>query len=426
MADYRQIAEFSHDLQASLQRTSIPEFETLPIVGMAAIVAIHIKGLGEIDYSVLRQVSEHFFDVPALVLPQVLEVLDEIGYVSVIAPNKRSIRSVIPFVPHFTSVYEGLGDFISSSNLTEHETLCCGILRELMQKPEKKDVVFSRLGADKDTFERSSRIITHGGLVIPKRARGHEILVSPTYFSDSFDLLADMAAAGNSTRISKILTLLKEAQGWPLSMILSRQEINGVKLDGTDIALLKALVADGILKPPSIEKLSGVEHFVFTPKPGSARLDASNREIFERSMALVAAVRKGQLLPDKFKINSPLALLGKLRDKKRIGASSEAAQQYKALAHLRVGRLVRAAGDRHEFHLIDTPENVRAVDEAISLITTGAISQGSLKEEAKIALQQDERFVQSLVAAKKFKEIDKPTLDEDAQREMDQLLLDLK
>ena len=424
MADSAELAEFAHDLQSSLHRTSIPEFDHLPMVGMAAIVALHLRGLGEIDYGVLKQVSEHYFDVPAMVLPQVLDVLADVEYVTLVTIGK-SIRTVIPSVPHFKSVYEGLGEYLNNQDLTEHEELCCGILRELTEKPEKRDTIFSRLGADKSTFDRSERIVTHGGLVVPKRARGQAILVSPTYFADNLDGLADMAAAGNSPRIQKLLKTLKTAQGWPLSLVLQRGEINGVKLDTVEMQLLRSLVADGILRPPSIERAGGSEHFIFTPRPGKARLDAANREVYERAMALVAAVRKGQLLPEKYRIHSPGALLSKLRNQKVIGASSEAAQQYKSLASLRVGKLVKTQGDRYQFHLIDTEENVRAVNEAIGLIQTGNLTGGSVKEEARIALQQDEKYVQSLVAAHKFREVEKPQLDEEGRREVEQLLLDL-
>jgi hypothetical protein len=31
--------------------------------------------LGEIKYGVLKQVADHFFDIPSMVLPSVLEVL---------------------------------------------------------------------------------------------------------------------------------------------------------------------------------------------------------------------------------------------------------------------------------------------------------------------------------------------------------------
>lgn len=51
--------------------------------------------------------SEHLFDVPAIVLSPVFDLLAEVEYVSLIAEGK-TIRSAIPNVPYFSSLYEGL------------------------------------------------------------------------------------------------------------------------------------------------------------------------------------------------------------------------------------------------------------------------------------------------------------------------------
>lgn len=88
MADNQQKAEFAHDLQVGLGRNSVPEFSQLPLVGMAAKLALNIRGLGEIDATILRQVADYFFDIPAMVLSPVLDVLAEIEYVQLITSGK--------------------------------------------------------------------------------------------------------------------------------------------------------------------------------------------------------------------------------------------------------------------------------------------------------------------------------------------------
>ena len=58
------------------------------------------------------------------------------------------------------------------------------------------------------------------------------------------------------------------------------------------------MAEQGIIKPPAIEQPNKAqERFIFTPAPGKTRMSAANREIYEKGMALAAAVRKGQLLP---------------------------------------------------------------------------------------------------------------------------------
>lgn len=417
-------AEFAHDIQVGLSRKSVPEFENLPLIGMAGKLALNIRGLGAIDGPVLRQVADHFFDIPAATLPLVLDILAEIEYVQLIKEG-RTLKSVIPDIPHFSSVYDGLGEYIGTLSLNEHEELAIAVLGELKTKPEKRDALFNRLGADKSVFNRVESVSCEGGLVIPKRARGQDILISPFYFTDSLDTLARQAAAGGAKSISRLLQLLKQAQGWPLSMILASQEINGTKLTPSEIQILQELVGDGVLKPPSltVRRTGATEHFVFTPAAGGQRLDGATREIFERTMALVAAVRKGQLLPEAYKIKHPVALLSKLRSQKHIRASTEAAAQYSNLVTLRVGRLRETSPGWFKFELIDTPENIKAVDDAISMFRDGSSITAGANEDARIALQRDESYIQSLVAASKLRETARPALDEQSRREYDQLLL---
>jgi hypothetical protein len=421
-----QKAEFAHDLEVGLARRSVPEFDQLPVVGMAGKLALNIRGLGEIDGAVLRQVADYFFDIPAPLLNSVLDVLADIEYVQLIKEGK-TVKKILPSVPHFSSVYSGLGGYLGTISLTEHEEVAIAILGELKEKPEKRDALRGRLGAEAPVFRRIESITTEGGLIIPKRAKGQDILVSPFYFADSLDELALKAAAGGAKSIAKVLDLLKKAQGWPLSMILARGEINGSKLSTDEISLLREMVADGVLRPPSLTVgASGVtEHFVFTPAPGIKRLDGASREIYERTMALVAAVRKGQLLPDRYRIVSPLALLRRLRSAKAIGASSEAAAQYSNLVTLRVGKLAPSANGRFRFELIDTEENLKAVDDAIQMFSDGEPLMG-VNEDARLALQRDESYIQSLVSATKLRLVERPALDPGSKHQYDQLILDLK
>ena len=86
------------------------------------------------------------------------------------------------------------------------------------------------------------------------------------------------------------------------------------------------------------------------------------------AVVLVAAVRQGQLLPAQYAIRHPIALLQALKSRKYLSANSEAMEQYRAVAILRLGRLVNEQGDRYRFELIETPENMEAVDIAIQII----------------------------------------------------------
>ena len=64
-----------------------------------------------------------------------------------------------------------------------------------------------------------------GHYIKPFRARGKDILASPFYFADNLDSLVDITAKIGATDIQKVLSIVKNNQGWPLSMIESRLEI---------------------------------------------------------------------------------------------------------------------------------------------------------------------------------------------------------
>jgi hypothetical protein len=196
-----------------------------------------------------------------------------------------------------------------------------------------------------------------------------------------------------------------------------------VKLAPTEMALIQKLSEEGVIKPPTIKFGAKSESFVFTPRPGKIRLNAANREIYERAMALISAVRrKGQLLPAQFEIRSPIRILEALRDRGHLGSNSEARDQYHNLVVLRVAYLKRA-GVGWQLHLNKTVENQAALDLAINLLRSGTLAGMEVNQEARIALTKGEQYIQSLISAGELKKRKKQIKDEQADHEFVQLLL---
>ena len=311
----RKVAEYAFDLHAGLSGHQVVEFEDLYTIGMAATLAIHIKGLGQIDYEVLRKVSDHYMSIPFFALERVLRVLEDVSFVRLVE-NGRKIEKIIPNIPIFDDVYDVIGSFASSELLlNEHEKVTVGILETLQNAPINKDALRNKLGIENAVFNQCLKITSASGVVSEQVARGKPMLVSPFYFADNLDGLVDAAAASGASAIQSTLEKIKENQGWPLSLISATGEIGGKKLDAVEKSLLQKLSTEGVIRPPTIRFGERAESFVFTPKPGAGRLNAANREIYERAMALISAVRKGQLLPERYKIKSPVNILRALRDK---------------------------------------------------------------------------------------------------------------
>ncbi|MGJ4971016.1 hypothetical protein ACQR1N_20335 [Bradyrhizobium sp. HKCCYLRH1073] len=421
-----EVAEFAYDLHAGLSLLQVPDFDDLQTIGMASTLAVHIKGLGEIEYEVLRRVSDHLMSIPSVALEKVLRVLSDIGFVRLVEDG-RKILSVIPYIPIFEDVYRGIGDYASAEcDFNEHEQITLALLAQLQSAPRNRDALFNELGAERPAFDRCTTLAEKSGIVSAHKARGRDILISPFYFADNLDALADAAVAAGANAIQSTLKKVKENQGWPLSLVATTGEIGGLKLTPTENDLVQKLADEGVIRPPTIKFGTKTESFLFTPRPGSARLNAANREIYERAMALISAVRKGQLLAIQYPIKMPLRILMSLRDKGYLRANSEAREQYYNLVVLRVAQLKPVGGSQWQLHLNRTQENLAALDLAISLLRSGTLADMEVNQSARIALTKGEEYIQSMISAKELKARQRQVSDEQASHEFEQLILKLE
>ena len=417
------IAEYAFDLHTGFASHRVSDFDDLARIGMAATLSVHIRGLGEIDYEVLRKVSDHLLTIPSMLLQQVLSVLEQLNFVDLVRDGDRIAR-VIPNVPVFDDVYATLGDYASAHcTFNSHEQATLAILDALRDAPVNKDKLFNDLGIEKPLFDRCVTLGAKSGILSQHLARGRVILISPFYFVDNLDGLADAAASAGSNAIRSTLEKIRNNQGWPLGLLKDTQEIGGVSLNQTELALIEKLSNEGVVRPPTIRFQQHSESFLFTPKPGNTRLNAANREIYERAMALISAVRKGQLLPTSYPIRSPIAILYSLRDRGFLRANSEASDQYRNLVVLRLAGLKRISGSMCELHLHKTAENYEALDLALTLLRHGDIAGMEVDQGTRIALTRDEEYIQSLISASELKKRQRDIVDDEAEYEFEQLLL---
>jgi hypothetical protein len=379
-----------------------------------------------VDYKTLRLVAAHHFGIRSESVDSVLKVLGELELVRLITTGE-TIDSVIPNVPHFESVYERVGEYTDQRPLNEIESVAIQILSRLYENPMNKDSLRSKLGVEKSAFDTTLEIGTASGLIVDQRARGRDIVASPLYFSGNLDSLIDIAARGDTPSLHKLLTLVRQNQGMPMSVIVSTSRIAEATLSADEVQLLQALAVEGIIKPPSILRPDRrEEQFVFTPAPGKTRLAAANREIYEKAMGLAAAVRKGQLLPEAIRIRSPQALLNALEDRKQLRASTEAAHQYRNLTTLGLGRLSPSGSGYYTFHLIDVPENLEAVRIARTLLRGEAPEDLEQDAQARLLLGESESYVRSHLSSSALRKApSKPVISRQAQNEIEQYMLKL-
>jgi hypothetical protein len=417
----QEIAIRAHDITVCLERASVADFDELTKLGMAVRLALHLRGVPAVPYSLLKDVAVHLLDFPAVAVRPVLELLDEAEFVKLDTEGK-TIKTVIPDVPFFEDLFSKLGDAVGSNNFSEPDMLTLLLVQRLANSPMLIDHAYD-FGAERTLVDKIIGIGTEGSFIVSHRARGRSVLLSPVYFPENSQAYADLVAAGGSQRVKNILELLKNNQGWPLGKIIGESALSDVPLDEKDIAIIKMLAGDGFVPPPAIQTThSGTNHFLFGPRPSMTRLPAYKRPVYEAAMALVAAVRQGQLLPARYAIRSPWLLLSSFKEKGYLKANTEAIEQYKQVCALRVGRLEMLGGDWAKLVLIDLPENHEAVDMALELVS-GSEPPVAPNEEIILSLRGGEKYLESLIGRKKIVDDKVITLDEESRAAVDSFLL---
>lgn len=413
------LAARCHEIQVGLSGYEVAHFETLPFVGMCVRLAIHLQGLPPIPYEQLRLVATHFLDIPPSTVKRVVLALADIEFVRV-AKEGGTIKTVVPDVPYYTNLYQSLGEFAKTEGLNELEKLTLDVVQRLAASPQSLDSLRQKTNADESAFKTVFELGERGGYARRMRARGKDIAISPTYFSENAESFAHAVAKTGATAVTEILAALQSQQGVPLSIVTKTGELGGKKFTSDQIALLQTLAGEGAVKPPSITTPhSGENYFLFTPTPDGGAMSPTKRPIFEKAMAVVSAVRQGQYLAKEYRIRSPYALISSFQDKKYLKPNSEAIEQYRNVVHMGVARLDRRSDGQASLQLIDTPENVEAVKMAVSLVATGRVSGLEVDDEAKLALEKDQAYAESIVATNRLRAREKAPLSDELKEQLE-------
>lgn len=416
-----------HEIQLAIRDKEVPRFESIPEIGMAVQLALHIRGLPLIEYDLLKLVASTMLGIPRLAVDRIVELLAEIEFVRITRDGKR-IKAVLPTVPYFEQLYEGIGDYFDTvAKPDEFEELTLEIVDRLAEAPHNVDSLAGKIGmtgSDRKSFDASIDIGTQGSFLISRRARAKTVLLNPTYFSENADVFADHVANCGAGSVQRTLKLVQSAQGWPLSLIEKTGEISGKKIGPDDIQLLKRLAQDGLVKPPMISTThAGQSIFIFSPTPGFVNVSPLKREQYERALSIVSAVRQGQLLPNRFRIRSPGAVLYKLKTDLQLSPTTDYAEQYQNLVQDRIARLVKLDNGYRQLQIIDTPENRESLKIAYQLVQGDNPPDLSLDKEAMSAMTGTQEYVESLISSRKMRERETIVLPEEKQFELGQLLL---
>ena len=203
------IAARCHEIQTGLQQHEVPELEQIVLVGMAVRLALHIRGLPAIPFETMKLVALHFLQIPSVAIRKVIELLEEIEFVR-LKRSGKTISTILPDVPYYEDLYLTLGNYTNDVTFSELEQLSIELVQRLSSSPHKLDTIRNDLGAESKLFDRVLELGMEGSYIRRLRARGKDIIFTPTHFSENSEMLADIVASGNAMQLQKLLEAIRQ------------------------------------------------------------------------------------------------------------------------------------------------------------------------------------------------------------------------
>lgn len=374
----------AQDIQTGLQDVQVPEFDKLLLVGMAARLAVCIREKTSVELQSLRQLAVYAFGVPSIAVDSVLRILQEAEFIEVVEKPVNEAR-VIPTVPYYEDLYETLSDATAAHGLNELEQASIIVLDRLSRGPLMRDELARELGLDNSRFDAVMDIGADGSYITATQMRdGSYVLTSPVYFSENPGDLVNVVELHGAGPTGDVLNAVRNNQGWPLEKAIEASSIGDEAIGVEHTQALKELVVCGILQPPTVSTTDGgMHHFLFLPAPGSERIHVVEKDIYEKAMAVVSAVRHGEHYAT-YRIASPTAVVRSLLDRGYIRSNTMAREQWRPVVLHGICKLHDSGGGFHEVHLIRTLENERAVRLALELLVHKDVKSGrGLTEETR-------------------------------------------
>lgn len=336
-------------------------------LGAAARLCNVLRGQDVLDNYEMLAAAAGELGISADTLDRALAELEEIGYVT-LHKSSGEIRKVEERIPLLSDRYELIGHKWLDSKPSEIESATVALLDDLLMAPQREREVLKKHNLDSAAFKIISDVGKSGSFynTYTSPVDGSTIAFSPLYHDENPEALLELFDKFPDSDVSGILRSIRDYQGKPLDAI-------------SDPILCEA-IKTGCVPTPSVNSTGGKKYFAFTPVQGVGKLEKS---LLEKARAVVACVRYGQHYAGVTRIKYPLLILETLRTTKRLGAHSEILRQYSVLHKLGVGRITKDPffTGRYNFDLIDTEENLRALDLAVQYLTVKEVTKADPRIE---------------------------------------------
>lgn len=348
------------------------------IIGMAASLASAIRGQDVIrDAQVLMKVAADQLDVDSLAFNQVVEVLDEAGFVHSVSKKAGKIRSFSEQVPFHSNLYETLGEMWDDRAPTETEQQLLTTVNRLAQTPVPEDELANEAGIEKASFQEVMAIATESDLVKVVETADGRVLYSPFLGFENPELLSDVMTKYGSDQMQEEFAAVRSYQGLPVKE--------------AEYPALSDAISRGLIIAPSVQRPDRVDQpFACIPYAIDTELFTVRKAILDKALAVLACVRCGQHFGGATAIRTPARILNALLDASRdysLSPHSSARRQYQLLFRMQVMDF-EPSGNWVQPRLIPTEDNIAAVELARDLLLYG---------ETLTDRQGDEKYASQLL-----------------------------
>ncbi len=340
------------------------------LIGKAASLAMHFKGLQYIDNTDSLKYAAAELGIRTLELRSVLRQLEIVDFVRVVESGDE-IKRIDIRVPEFRDGYEELSNQWINLKPSEVEQAGVLTLNNLLTLPMKESEL-EKIGLDSVNLAILKDIMEAGQLIRNEVVSGNKVIYSPLAV-DNNPIAYLQWTNKHFDKITELLNILKNQQELPLSSPLLAAN-----------KTVEDAILTGVLMPVRLQGATGEQQFLFAPKGG---LQPEERIIMDKARAILASVRYGQNFSSGYPIKYPKAILRQLKEHKRFNKGHpDLYTQYSLLTEKLIGRPVKESSDKWNFEIIDTPENIQALDVAIDMLEIGESPTSQINLEARKAL----------------------------------------
>jgi hypothetical protein len=348
-------------------------FKKTLLVGKAASLAMHLRGLLYIDDLQLLEYAASSLGISSLELPMVLHELEAVDFVKVVRAGSQFKRLEIK-IPEFRSGYEELGERWLLLKPGEIEQAAIVTLDQLYSGPTSVAKLIGAENLSSPEFAMMRDVMQSGQLLAVQPVDGQPTAFTPLAV-DANPLAYLQWAHKFPNEVQQVLKTLEANQGIAIS---DPKIVNNIALGDA--------IQTGVLMPVQVSGATGDQQFVFAPKGG---LRPEERTILDKARAILACVRYGQRFAKGRPIRYPRRILETLSDLKHFKRGHpDLFSQYGLLVEKLIGHPFEEGkgSGRWNFQVDDTDVNMKAFQVAIEMLTIGESPSAHIDLEAQKAL----------------------------------------